>query len=146
MKLMSHRGNRHGPIPTLENSPDYVDQCVLAGIETEVDIRMVGEHFYLGHDFPQYRISSTWLNERFTHLLLHVKDHRALNKILNNFSHWHYFCHASDPFTATSHGYIWLHDMSLSAPANAIVPLITQPLLASFTNRNVFAFCTDFVD
>lgn len=144
-KFISHRGNLNGAVPALENSPDYIDQAIQRGLEVEVDLRMIDDHFYLGHDYPQYKVDPAWLEERHYHLLLHLKDARSLERIIMDYWHWHYFCHAADRYTFTSRMYIWLHDLSIPPTLNTIVPLISNDLRASYKSRDVHAICSDFV-
>src|SRR3546814_5902142 len=42
----------------------------------------------------------------------------------HNRGHWHLFSHVNDPFTSTSHGLIWLHDLAFAPDVRTIVPLI----------------------
>lgn len=146
MKYISHRGNLNGPNTARQNSPDYIDEAVAAGYEVEVDLRMVGVQFWLGHDYPQHLVNESWLAERRRKLLLHLKDVHVLNWFLKNpHADWHYFCHSRDPFTLTSQGHVWLHDLSLPATLNTIVPLISKPLVQFYANRDVYAVCSDYV-
>lgn len=145
MKFISHRGNQVGPNPERENSPVYVDEALAAGFEVEVDLRLVGDQFWFGHDYPQYLVNESWLWERHPRLLLHLKDTHALNYILSACSAWHYFCHSNDRFTFTSQGHIWLHDLSLSPTPRTIIPLISRELVISYKNRDIYAICSDYV-
>lgn len=146
MKFISHRGNLNGPNTARENSPDFIDTALAAGYEVETDLRLVGVQFWLGHDYPQYLVNESWLTERRRKLLLHLKDVHVLNWFLKNpHADWHYFCHSNDPFTWTSQGRLWLHDLSLPATLNTIVPLISRPLIQFYGNRDVYAVCSDYV-
>jgi len=145
MKYISHRGNLNGPNPVRENAPDYIGEAIAAGFEVEMDLRMVGGHLYLGHDYPQYRVATSWIDHWQDKLLLHIKDTASLNYVMMNRSKWHYFCHEHDRFTFTSQECVWLHDLSLQASLTTIVPLISRELLASYKNREVYAICSDYV-
>jgi hypothetical protein len=141
IKFISHRGNLDGANPSRENAPDYIDEAIAAGFQVEVDLRRIGAQFYLGHDYPQYPVSWKWIDEREDHLLVHVKDVQALQGVTAS---WHTFCHRSDPYTLTSKGYIWLHDLSLATDCNTIVPLMTRDLIASYPKRPLYAVCSDY--
>jgi hypothetical protein len=142
MIFISHRGNVNGPNQARENAPDYIDEAIKAGFIVEIDLRVVGESLFLGHDYPQYEVSRAWLSDRCNDLLIHVKDAEALKRISPN---WHFFCHSSDPFTRTSWGHIWVHDLSIAPDKSCIVPLMTMNLLAAYPHKqNVHAICSDY--
>jgi len=143
--FISHRGNLHGSVPSRENAPDYIDEAIRAGYIVEVDVRLVENDFYLGHDFPQYKVDWKWLEARHKRLLLHLKDFSALTAVSSNFSHWHYFCHENDRYTFTNHGILWLHDLSLTPNWNTILPLISHDLLETCKDKSVYAICSDYV-
>lgn len=140
IKFISHRGNLNGPSPD-ENKPDYIESAIEKGYTVEVDLRMVGSDYYLGHDYPQYQVAESWLNRYTERLLLHVKDIHALKRVNPK---WHIFCHASDKFTITSWGRIWLHDLSLVPNKDTIVPLMTRELVVSYPRYELYAICSDY--
>ena len=70
MKIISHRGNINGPLPEKENRPSYIDSAIQLGYEVEVDLRIVNNEFWLGHDTSQYKIDITWM--RLRRLWLHL--------------------------------------------------------------------------
>lgn len=145
IKFVSHRGNLSGPLPARENDPKYVEEAFSCCDSVEVDVRMVGDKLFLGHDYPQYPVTAAWINEHHAKLLLHLKDIRSLKFILRHgLRHWHYFCHAGDAFTHTSHGLLWLHDISLEPDHSTIVPLMTRDLVLAYPHRNILAICSDF--
>ena len=145
IKFVSHRGNFEGPNKARENEPAYIDEALSYCDSVEVDVRMVGDTLFLGHDYPQHKVSAAWLNERHNKLLMHLKDIRSLKfNLRHSLQHWHYFCHAVDPFTHTSHGLMWLHDIALEPDHSTIVPLMTRDLVMSYQNRNILAICSDY--
>jgi hypothetical protein len=143
MILISHRGNLNGPNPARENSPDYIDEAIKAGFKVEVDLRRVGEQFFLGHDYPQYPVDKEWIFDREDQLLLHLKDFEAAKNVEPS---WHTFCHSNDPYTCTSRGMIWQHDLSLTPHEDTIVPLMTKELVEAFGPRRVYGICSDYVN
>jgi hypothetical protein len=142
MIFISHRGNMDGPNPALENSPDYIDKAILAGLTVEVDLRLIGNQYFLGHDYPTYAVDFEWLNHRRNYLLLHLKDIYALHTMIPQF---HYFCHVNDPYTFTSQGRVWLHNLDMMPDDRTIVPLMTKDLIRSYTlKKHVYAICSDY--
>jgi hypothetical protein len=143
-KLIAHRGNLKGPIPSLENSPDYVDKALESGFLVEVDVRVIGKDFYLGHDFPQYPVSPSWLETRSVNCLYHLKDAQAAKLVSSQFRHWHFFCHENDNFTVTSHQYVWLHNFSIEPDERTIIPLLSRQHVLSYLKRGMYGICTDY--
>ena len=50
MKLISHRGNIDGRRPDLENNPDYILKAIDKGYDCEIDVWLLKNTIYLGHD------------------------------------------------------------------------------------------------
>ena len=120
MKIISHRGNVRGPIPEKENRPSYIDCALGNGYDVEIDINTVNGELWLGHDEPQYKITHTWLKCRRNHLWIHC---------------------TSDPYTYTSTGKIWLHDLSMKIDDDVIIPLIDSPFCSEYSP---YGICTDY--
>ncbi len=144
MKFYSHRGNIEGEDQHKENSPDYIDRAIGLGFDVEIDVRAVGQDIYLGHDFPMYKTTYKWLWKRQEKLLIHMKDFASLKILFGN--GFHYFCHSNDPYTITSRYALWLHDISLPADKNCIVPLIGLDHVESYNNHDVNGVCSDYVE
>jgi len=145
MILYSHRGNLETANAKLENSITYIETAISAGFAVEIDLRMIGNDLYLGHDYPQYLVKQEWIHEQKENLLIHVKDFNALSSILKNGYDWHYFCHNNDPFAITSKGLSWLHSIENMPTENTIVPLITYDLVKSYVWTNVYGICSDYI-
>ena len=56
MILISHRGNLNGKMPQNENHPDYIDEAIHAGYDVEVDVWMIDNELFLGHDEPNIKL------------------------------------------------------------------------------------------
>ncbi len=142
MIIISHRGNIRGPVPDKENRPSYVDCAIGNGYHVEIDIRLINDELWLGHDEPQYKVDHNWLDKRRHYLWLHCKNIEAAKECWS----YHSFCHTSDPFTYTSTENIWLHDLSMRIDSNTIIPLIDKDEVESFisVSENPFGICTDY--
>jgi len=140
--IISHRGNIRGPVPDKENRPSYVDCAIGNGYHVEIDIRLINDELWLGHDEPQYKVDHNWLDKRRHYLWLHCKNIEAAKECWS----YHSFCHTSDPFTYTSTEKIWLHDLSMRIDSNTIIPLIDKDEVESFmsVSENPFGICTDY--
>lgn len=147
MIYYSHRGNLNGANSQEENNPSYIQNAIESGYHVEIDLNSSTTELFLGHDYPQYKINSKWIDERAEKLLIHIKSYEMLKFVVKNYPHWHYFCHSSDRFTTTSKGIIWLHEISYPLPGeNAIIPLISKDLVDSWDNRNVYGICSDYIE
>jgi hypothetical protein len=139
VKIISHRGNIRGPIPDKENRPSYIDCAIGNGYDVEIDVRSINGELWLGHDEPQYKIDHKWLDKRRDYLWLHCKNIEAAVECWV----YHSFCHTNDPFTYTTTGKIWLHDLSMKIDDNTIIPLMTLDDIVQSLNGIPYAVCTD---
>ena len=140
MIIISHRGNINGPVPDKENRPSYIDCAIGNGYHVEVDIRSINGELWLGHDEPQYKIDHNWLNKRRDYLWIHCKNVEAAHECWA----YHSFCHTSDPFTYTTTGKIWIHDLSQTIDSDTIIPLISLEDISKPITGAPFAICTDY--
>jgi hypothetical protein len=106
MRLISHRGNINGKLPTNENHPDYIDEAIHVGYEVEIDVWMIEGVLLLGHDEPKYGVSQLWFNQRVDKLWIHCKNIEAV-EWFNAIGGFNYFWHQTDTITLTSKNFIW---------------------------------------
>lgn len=105
MIRIAHRGNTKGPNPLEENKPEYLLQAVNDGYDCEVDVWLIDNEIWLGHDRPDYKVDKEFIsNPRFWN---HAKNLNALHYMLENKIHC--FWHEGDERTLTSKGYIWTY-------------------------------------
>ncbi len=111
MKLISHRGNINGKIPERENHPDYIDEAIQLGYDVEIDLWAVDDRLMLGHDEPQYEVSTKWLEQRLYKLWIHCKNIPALQYAdwVKEMKDLNYFWHEEDTVTLTSQRHIWAY-------------------------------------
>lgn len=145
MKIISHRGNVRNKLVADENKPSYIDGAIKSGYDVEVDIRYVDDNFYLGHDTPDYKVNEKWILDRSSHLLFHCKDIRSTEEIMSRSWNLHYFSHLTDPYVLTSHGYIWVDNISLDLNDKCIIPLLSMENIRSYNTKIIYAVCTDYV-
>jgi len=110
MRFIAHRGNIFGPNPLYENSPEYILNAIHQGYDCEIDIWVFSEHnIFLGHDYPQYKISVDFILNYIDSLWIHCKNETALYycNILSRIYNIHYFYHDKDHYTITSKNIIW---------------------------------------
>lgn len=107
MKVISHRGNINGRIPSMENQTSYIDEAIRQGFDVEIDLWKMGEDFYLGHDMPEYPVLMGWIDDRSHKLWVHCKNLEAAEFLSSNKYDINYFWHQEDKMTLTSKGYVW---------------------------------------
>lgn len=114
MILISHRGNISGKNPESENSPEYIVEAIELGYSVEIDLWLIDDTYFLGHDFPQYKININWILQRKLFLWIHCKNINAIEEIKKNskqiiYEGINYFFHDKDDVTITSKGYLWVY-------------------------------------
>ena len=93
--------------PDRENYPDYIDEAIGHGFDAEVDIWIVNNQYFLGHETPQYPIDLKWLNERCNNLWCHAKNLEGLHNLIHG--NLNVFWHQNDDYTLTTHNFIWTY-------------------------------------
>jgi hypothetical protein len=141
MKLISHRGNINGPKPDMENSPDYIEKALKLGYDVEIDVWFSGDDFYLGHDYPKYKILETFLES--DKIWSHAKDINSLVRMIQN-KKINCFWHQNDDFTITSKGVIWTYPgKDLTNNSICVLPERSNYDLESI--KNCYGVCSDFI-
>lgn len=109
MILISHRGNTNGKFESYENEPNYIDKAISEGYDVEVDVWVIDEQIYLGHDKPQYGVPFRWFRDRISKLWIHCKNVEAIQLFRLVQYEFNFFWHESDVLTLTSNGYVWVY-------------------------------------
>jgi len=146
IKIISHRGNINGPIPSKENRPSYIDCALQLGLDVEIDVRYIDNNFYLGHDTADYEISESWILKRKEHLWFHCKDLNSVQALNNLDPSIIKFCHTSDDFVLISNNTTWVHNLNLNLDSYCVIPLMTSLEIDMFFHvdkREVHGICTD---
>jgi hypothetical protein len=114
--------------------------AIKQGFDVEVDVRIINNIFYLGHDDPQYGVDFRWFCDRITKLWIHCKNLEALEFFNENEYEFNYFWHQEDDFTLTSKNQIWTYP-NKNLTYNSICVL---PELCTFEiPDNIFGICSD---
>lgn len=139
--LIAHRGNISGKIPKWENHPKYIIDAILAGYDVEIDVWLIGNNLYLGHDTPQYPITLKWLVNYLPVLWVHCKNKEALS-YFNKYDSigFNYFSHETDEGVLTSHNYIW----STNLYDNGI--LVLPEVFNTTPTKNTLGICSDLIE
>lgn len=105
MIFIAHRGNVNGPIIDRENTEKYILEALSNGYDCEIDLWVIDNILYLGHDKPMYKTSKEFILNNKKHLWIHCKNHIALQYLIDTDTN--YFYHDKDNYTITSKNIIW---------------------------------------
>lgn len=143
MILISHRGNINEIILDRENTPLYIDEAINLGYDVEMDVRLIDNKLFLGHDTPDHEISLQWLLDRKNNLWVHTKNFAALQFLINH--DLRIFYHQKENHTIINNcNIIWSHDLS-EANETSIIPLLDLVDIVKFDGRKVYGICSDYV-
>ena len=141
--LIAHRGNINGPIPEKENTPDYIDAAILAKYDVEIDVWVINNEIYLGHDKPDILITLDFLIERAKSLWCHAKNLEALVLLLKY--KLHTFSHDIDDYILTSKGIIWAYPgKPITYDTICVMPERTQNYTLTDI-LNAKGICSDYI-
>lgn len=144
MKYIAHRGNIFGPNIKLENSPDYIMEAIHLGYDVEADIWIDNKQIFLGHDYPQYKINSTFIDQISPSCWFHCKNKEALENIKNISSKAHYFWHQTDDYAITSKGYFWVYP-GKEVINNSIILFPENIKEYSNFSEKIYGICSDYI-
>lgn len=146
MILIAHRGLTNGPDKQLENKPEQILASISKGFDCEIDLWVVSNELWLGHDLPQYAISEEFLKNNYKYFWIHAKNLSALEWLTTTSFNYEYFWHQSDDFTLTSKGFIWTYPgKELTYRSIQVMPEWENSELKNI-NYNCYAVCSDYVD
>lgn len=138
MLLISHRGNIDGKNPNMENSVAQIELAIRRGFDVEIDVRFIGGEWYLGHDYAQYKIEQSFLQDYVGKLWCHAKNSHALEKMLE--LNLHCFWHQEDYYTLTSKGIVWAYPNYYINKGILVMP--NKEFLDNLENE-IYGICID---
>lgn len=109
MIIISHRGNLVGPSKEYENKPNQIDLAIDYGFCVEVDLHIVNNNFWLGHDEPTYKIAREFLTSRANDILVHAKTIETANFLATEGTGINWFYHTTEDLVLTSYGWLWCY-------------------------------------
>lgn len=150
MKLISHRGNLHGPNPERENHPLYILEALAMGYDCEIDVWYDLNKWWLGHDEPQYAVPSGFL--AIEGLWVHCKNLRSLKPLYdyrdaNGADLCTWFFHEKDTAALTSNQWVWT--CSMRQPDTRFVLMIPNQPWYDFSSLKLqewYGVCNDWID
>lgn len=147
MKLIAHRGNINGKNPERENTESYIVNAINASYYVEIDLWVVNNNLYLGHDDPVNKISMDFLREHASHLFIHCRDLKTLEFLSNHedASKFRYFYHTVEPAVMTNHGEIIMHSHANMCIKNSIYMLPEILGIEDVYLKNCSGICSDVI-
>ena len=143
MKIIAHRGNINGQDIESENSPLHLNNAIQQGFDVEVDVWVIGDDIFFGHDGPQYAVNQAYIADIGPRGWFHCKNLGALEYFKDNLNSLNYFWHQEDDFTLTSQGYIWTYP-GKDITKNSIV-VMPERVKNSIPDKTIpYGVCTDF--
>ena len=143
MILIAHRGNINGPDSLNENKPETIIKCINKGYHVEIDVRLINNELFLGHDNPDYKVKLDFLLKYKEYLWIHCKNLEALTCLtplgLNTFSH------DKDDYVLTSKGIIWAYPgKEVNKKCICVMPE-WEGDVKEF-NKECFGVCSDYIE
>ena len=105
MYYIAHIGNEFGRNEDRENKEDYILECLELGYDCEIDVWIIDNHIFLGHDRPEHITTIDFIIDRKEHLWIHCKNDSALEYFVKNKTNCFY--HDKDNYTITNKGIVW---------------------------------------
>lgn len=105
MIFVAHRGNLYGPSKDDENAPSYLQKALDKQFDIEIDVWWHYSGFWLGHDYPQYVVSTEWLRQGG--IWAHAKNPEAAIHLIR--AGICCFNQDIDRYSITSNGWIWFN-------------------------------------
>lgn len=145
MILIAHRGNINGANYDFENNPNYIDTAIQKGFDVEVDVRVVNNEIFLGHDDLNFKINPVFLLERKQRLWVHCKNRDAISMAIK--LGLNFFWHQEDDYTLTSYGYVWAYPGLENIPDSKTILVMPEKHwnLISIKNFTAYGVCSDIV-
>jgi hypothetical protein len=140
MIYISHRGNIDKKDTSKENTPEYITSALNSGWDVEIDVWLIGDYFFLGHDAPTAQIDENFLLQN--HLWIHAKNIDALNHLRLKTN---CFFHDRDDVVLTSHFYLWTYPGKQLTPNSIAVLPETINDIKLFTLKKAHGICSDII-
>lgn len=146
MKFIAHRGNINGKDLSRENQPEYIKEAINQGFDVEVDVYLINNQLFLGHDTPQFKVKIDFFLEYSKYLWIHTKNFEAFDFLFHNYPNLHYFYHTSEDFILTSLKFIWVYP---NKPLFSSGSVCVMPEKANYKLEELkrcYAICSDNVE
>ena len=156
MYVIAHRGQLNGPSSDQANCPNHLSKVIelYTDLLLEIDLWIDSNGYTLGHDYPQYPVTYSFLEHISPRAIFHIKNiqtcnHEAISFLSQITSSFHFFSHEDDAFTLTSHGWIWSHPKN-GITSNTIAVMPEHSLAVAEIHKlplicpDLVGVCTDY--
>jgi len=140
MKLISHRGNMNGKCSSIENSLEAIENCLMEGLDIEVDLWFKDGNFYLGHDLPTFKVNINEINNE--KIWFHIKNIETFS-VIKDYNIKNYFWHQEDSCTLTSSQKFWLFPGNFISSKDSVFVLPELFKNVDISKYDHYAICTD---
>lgn len=145
MIIIAHRANLNGPDKSIENSPQQIELCLSKNYDCEIDVWLINNKLFLGHDEPQYEITLSFILKNKDKLWCHCK-HLDSFQFLLKYKEINCFYHQSDDYVLTSKGYVWVYPGKDIPNDNGIVVMPEWNPNIKYNKDKIMGICTDYVE
>ena len=149
MKIIAHRANTNGREIEKENCISQINKCIKLGYDVEIDIRVIQNKIFLGHDNAQEVISEDKIFDIKDKCWIHCKNLEAIAFFNKYGDTLNYFWHQKDDFTLTSKGFIWTYPgKNLIEKSIYVMPELNLNIkyFPSLKSKGIAGICTDYPD
>lgn len=147
MIIIAHRANTYGP-DEKENSVESIERSINLGFDVELDIRIMKNKIFLGHDFPQYEVSKQFLIDISSNAWFHCKDFDALKLFSTNtkLSKTNFFFHNNEDYVLTNKKYVWTYPgKQIFSKSILVLPeTLSMNEIDFFIGLKPYGICTDY--
>lgn len=142
MIKIAHRGNYAGRNAERENTTSYIEEAIAAGYDVEVDAWLLGESWYLGHDFPSEIVDRSFFER--PQIWTHCKNLVGYVSLYNN-PKAHVFWHNRDEFVYTSKGIKWANVGVITYDGIMVMPEYNSLTTVQLKNKSIepLGICSD---
>lgn len=141
MIKIAHRGNYAGKNKDKENTISYIEEAISKGYDVEVDVWLINNQWFLGHDSPTEIINLSFL-ERLV-IWSHAKNLDAYFTLWNN-PKVNVFWHDKDDFVFTSKGIKWCNINTLTYDGIMVMPELNKHYITLLnTGHKPLGICSD---
>jgi hypothetical protein len=146
MIYIAHRGLLNGPDKNKENTLPQIRESLLKGFDCEIDVWLVNDEWYLGHDGPDTKISLDFITQNWHNLWIHTKNEESFIAMVNMDEMMNFFWHDTDTYTLTSLGYPWVYPgEKLFSKAVCVLPERVMKIHEA-KGLECFAVCSDYIE
>lgn len=142
MIKIAHRGNYAGRNADRENTVAYIEEAIAAGYDVEIDVWLVGQDWFLGHDFPNEQVDLSFFER--PQVWTHCKNLVGYVSLYNN-PKAHVFWHDRDDFVYTSKGIKWANVGIITYDGVMVMPEYNNLVTTKLKNKTIspLGICSD---